>query len=513
MAERAACRRPHRRAGGAALRGHRAPLPEAPPRGGGGRGDRRRLRRIGLPRRLLVARARRPRADAGARARRARLHRRPRDADRGRHDRRGARSRTRSTRSSSPADTQPITCAAREPVLELCRALAARGRPVAAICHGPWVLCSAGLLRGRRATGHWVIRPDVEGAGATWVDEPCVVDGPIVTARFPHDLGPFCRSIARAGRRAAVLREPEDGPSSLVFPEGASTSAGSRQLREHDFFLVLLGGRRMADGRTADRRLARVRPRAERGGHGRVSSVSARPRLLAIAQPVAPRVRRGDARLGGRGVRGRGRPRSPTSGGSPERQAGAANGRSTCRRRCPYGQVELAARSVPGPRRPLDRGCPRTLRARKESVRGRGDARRGRPDRRRHPSRVRAAPAGRRRLELFYAVREEILAQGVDDVAYGPDCWAVGPELCGRLGERRDAEREPRLDAAVLGLARRRRHHCAGYRSDVGRTIWVGEAPPRSAEALAVLREARAAGRRCWPPAAARAKSTTRPER
>ena len=83
-----------------------------------------------------------------------------------------------------------------EPVLALCRALAARGAPVAAICHGPWVLSSAGLLAGRRATGHWVIRPDVEGAGAQWVDEPCVVDGPIVTARFPHDLGPFCRTIA-----------------------------------------------------------------------------------------------------------------------------------------------------------------------------------------------------------------------------------------------------------------------------------------------------------------------------
>jgi len=87
-----------------------------------------------------------------------------------------------------------------EAVLELCRAVAGLGRPVAAICHGPWVLCSAGLLRGRRATGHWVIRPDVEGAGAIWVDEACVVDGPIITARFPHDLGPFCRAIAEGVR-------------------------------------------------------------------------------------------------------------------------------------------------------------------------------------------------------------------------------------------------------------------------------------------------------------------------
>jgi protease I len=82
-----------------------------------------------------------------------------------------------------------------ESVLEICRAVAERGAPVAAICHGPWVLCSAGLLRGRRATGHWAIRPDMEGAGARWVDEPCVVDGPIVTARLPQDLGRFCQAI------------------------------------------------------------------------------------------------------------------------------------------------------------------------------------------------------------------------------------------------------------------------------------------------------------------------------
>lgn len=85
-----------------------------------------------------------------------------------------------------------------QPVLDLCRAVAERERPVAAICHGPWVLASADLLRGRHATGHFVIRPDIEGVGATWVDEPCVVDGPIITARFPHDLGPFCRAIAQA---------------------------------------------------------------------------------------------------------------------------------------------------------------------------------------------------------------------------------------------------------------------------------------------------------------------------
>ncbi len=80
-------------------------------------------------------------------------------------------------------------------VIDFCKTIAESGRPVAAICHGPWVLATAELLKGRRATGHFVIRPDVEGAGATWVDEACVVDGPIITSRFPHDLGHFCRAI------------------------------------------------------------------------------------------------------------------------------------------------------------------------------------------------------------------------------------------------------------------------------------------------------------------------------
>jgi protease I len=82
-----------------------------------------------------------------------------------------------------------------EAVLALVRAMVDLDRTVAAICHGPWVMCSADVLRGREATGHWVVRPDVEGAGASWVDAPVVSDGPIVTSRFPDDLGHFCRAI------------------------------------------------------------------------------------------------------------------------------------------------------------------------------------------------------------------------------------------------------------------------------------------------------------------------------
>jgi protease I len=91
-------------------------------------------------------------------------------------------------------------------VLELCRQMAAAGAPVAAICHGGWVLASADLVRNRQVTGHWVIRPDLEGAGGIWLDEPCVVDGPVITSRFPNDLGPFCQAIAASviARRSSL---------------------------------------------------------------------------------------------------------------------------------------------------------------------------------------------------------------------------------------------------------------------------------------------------------------------
>ena len=64
----------------------------------------------------------------------------------------------------------------------------ASGKPTCAICHGQWVMVSAGILKGRRATAVWNIHPDLANAGATVLDEPCVVDGNLITARFPYDL-------------------------------------------------------------------------------------------------------------------------------------------------------------------------------------------------------------------------------------------------------------------------------------------------------------------------------------
>lgn len=62
-----------------------------------------------------------------------------------------------------------------------------RGKKIA-ICHGQWVMASAGILKGKKATDVWNIHPDLANAGATVLDEPVVVDGNLITARFPYDL-------------------------------------------------------------------------------------------------------------------------------------------------------------------------------------------------------------------------------------------------------------------------------------------------------------------------------------
>mgnify|MGYP003547890099 CR=1 FL=1 len=68
------------------------------------------------------------------------------------------------------------------------------GKLVAAICHGPWMLCTADILRGRRATAFMSIKTDVVNAGAIWEDAETVVDNNIVTARKPDDLPAFMRA-------------------------------------------------------------------------------------------------------------------------------------------------------------------------------------------------------------------------------------------------------------------------------------------------------------------------------
>jgi protease I len=79
--------------------------------------------------------------------------------------------------------------------VEFVRAFVATGKPVAAICHGPWTLVEADAVRGRRLTSWPSIRTDLRNAGAEVVDEEVVVDGPLLTSRSPADLKAFCPAI------------------------------------------------------------------------------------------------------------------------------------------------------------------------------------------------------------------------------------------------------------------------------------------------------------------------------
>ena len=85
-----------------------------------------------------------------------------------------------------------------EEVLDLVRHFDEQGKPVAFICHATWVPISAGVLKGRRTTGYVAVRDDVVNAGAEFVDEPTVVDGSLIAARDPRDLGPWMKALIAA---------------------------------------------------------------------------------------------------------------------------------------------------------------------------------------------------------------------------------------------------------------------------------------------------------------------------
>jgi len=80
-------------------------------------------------------------------------------------------------------------------VIELIKAFNEQGKPIGAICHGPWLLVEADLLRGRTATSWPSIRTDLRNAGAKVVDEAAVTDGKIVTSRNPNDVEAFTNAL------------------------------------------------------------------------------------------------------------------------------------------------------------------------------------------------------------------------------------------------------------------------------------------------------------------------------
>jgi len=97
-----------------------------------------------------------------------------------------------------PGGYSPDALRLHEPTLALIHECHARGKLLAAICHGPWVLISAGIVQGRRVTGYVAVRDDLVNAGAEFVDVPAVRDGNVVTGRVPDDLPEFCQEIIKA---------------------------------------------------------------------------------------------------------------------------------------------------------------------------------------------------------------------------------------------------------------------------------------------------------------------------
>jgi protease I len=87
------------------------------------------------------------------------------------------------------------------------RAFFEQGKPVAAICHGPWTLIEADVVMGREVTSYPSLRTDLKNAGARWVDREVVVDNGLVTSRKPDDLPVFCRRMVEEiaeGRHARL---------------------------------------------------------------------------------------------------------------------------------------------------------------------------------------------------------------------------------------------------------------------------------------------------------------------
>lgn len=91
------------------------------------------------------------------------------------------------------------------PMVRLVREAGKQGKVIAAICHAGWMLASAGILEGKKVTGFFSIKDDLENAGALYEDAPVVIDGNLITSRHPGDLPQFASAIidAVAGKVAA----------------------------------------------------------------------------------------------------------------------------------------------------------------------------------------------------------------------------------------------------------------------------------------------------------------------
>jgi protease I len=95
--------------------------------------------------------------------------------------------------------------------LAFVRAFFDAGKPVAVICHGPWTLIDAGVVRGRRITSWPSVSTDLRNAGANWVDEEVVVDNGLVSSRKPQDIPAFNAKMLEEFAEGRHMRQPQAG--------------------------------------------------------------------------------------------------------------------------------------------------------------------------------------------------------------------------------------------------------------------------------------------------------------
>jgi protease I len=98
----------------------------------------------------------------------------------------------------------PDTLRTDEDAVRFARTFVESGKPVAVICHGPWTLVEADVVRDRKMTSFPSVKTDIRNAGGNWVDEEVVVDDGLISSRNPDDLPAFCKALVEEFSRAPV---------------------------------------------------------------------------------------------------------------------------------------------------------------------------------------------------------------------------------------------------------------------------------------------------------------------
>ena len=102
-----------------------------------------------------------------------------------------------------------------EESVQFVRAFMDANKPVAAICHGPWLLIEADVVDGRKLTSWPSLRTDIVNAGGTWLDEACVCDNGLITSRSPEDLEEFCETAIKEFAKGVSAVQPDAAESAV----------------------------------------------------------------------------------------------------------------------------------------------------------------------------------------------------------------------------------------------------------------------------------------------------------